>query len=94
MLAVLRRERPLAYGDRAALRAIRVGISGLWCNVGWHHLAGGRRVQAAEAFVHGFLETRDLKFIARALGTFAPWLRQPVAKSLRILRPRPGSDTA
>ncbi len=72
MLAVLRREQHRLRDDAAGLRASRLGIAGLWCHIGWGWLQRRRPMNALRAFIRGFWETRDCRFLFRALRIFLP----------------------
>jgi len=71
MIRQLIRERRSLRGDRQARGAVRRGLVSRVKHFGWHHTDAGRRGEAAAVFLRGFLVTRDLGLLVRAIVALA-----------------------
>jgi hypothetical protein len=71
MIRQLIRERRSLRGDRQARGAVRRGLVSRVKHFGWHHTDAGRRREAAAVFLRGFLVTRDLGLLVRAIVALA-----------------------
>ena len=71
MIRRLIRERRSLQGDRQARGAVRRGLVSRVKHFGWHHTDAGRRGEAAAVFLRGFLVTRDLGLLVRAIVALA-----------------------
>jgi glycosyltransferase involved in cell wall biosynthesis len=77
MIRLLLRERLTLTGDSVALAAVRRGLVRRTMHYAWHHVDHGRRLAAFRVFLRGFVLTRDLGLLARALAVWMPRSLQP-----------------